>query len=104
MFNPSYFLYFEDTDLLLKAYKSGIQISKSNLEIIHDSGHSFNKSNNKIKIEEYKSALIFFKYNYGFYYYTIAKLLLKLISFLSLFNPYNLLNKKVKYFLLLLKI
>jgi GT2 family glycosyltransferase len=104
MFNPSYFLYFEDTELLLKAHQQGVKISKSSLTIIHDSSFSFKKSKNKIKIEEFKSALIFFKNNYSYSYFIIAKILLKSICLISFTNPYNYFNKKYKYFYLLFKI
>jgi GT2 family glycosyltransferase len=104
MFNSNYFLYFEDTELLYKAHIKGIEIKQSDLLIFHDAGHSFKKSTNVIKVEEYKSALIFFKNNYSNLYYIISFIILKLISICSLFNPSNYFNNKYKYFLSLLKL
>lgn len=104
MFNPAYFLYFEDTELLLKAHQHNVKIFKSSLTIIHDSSFSFKKSNNIIKIEEFKSALLFFKNNYSYSYFIFAKILLKLICLISFTNPFNYFNNKYKYFYLLIKI
>jgi len=104
-FNEKYFLYFEDTELLLNAKKQGIILIETDLIIEHNSSFSVKKSNNKIKTEIYKSALIYFKSNFNSIKYFYGKILIVIASIICVCNPINIFSRKnSKYFLELLKV
>jgi GT2 family glycosyltransferase len=99
MFNEEYFLYFEDTELLRKAYDKGYFITKTDLPIMHNASYSFNKADNFIKVEKYRSCLIYFKNNYGYASFIFANLIIFFFSIVGLLNPINLFrNNRFNYF------
>ena len=105
MFNENYFLYFEDTELLHKAYNLGTNIYLSNLKINHNASYSVNKSGNEIKIERYRSYFIYIKNVTNKIYFFISKINLFFLCILAFTNPriiFN--NNKRNYFLKLLSI
>ncbi|BFG70361.1 glycosyltransferase family 2 protein [Sediminibacterium sp. KACHI17] len=105
LFNEQYFLYFEDTELLLTAWKNDFIISQSPLKVIHNASYSFRKADNKIKVEKYRSALIYFRNNRGLVYYSWVKFLIIFIAFLALINPLNIFYRKTSdYYINLIKI
>lgn len=105
MYNEDYFLYFDDTELLYSAYKRKCNIYLSNLKIKHNASYTVNRLNNILKVEKYKSFLIYVKKMYSKNYYYIAKLNLIILCLLSYTSPLILINKdKRNYFYNLLKI
>jgi len=104
-FNREYFLYFEDTELLYLAKKDGFCIKKSKLNIRLNASYSFKNSSHLIKVEKYRSAIIYFKNTRGYIYYIWIKIWIFLISVLSLLNPINIFKRKLgMYFINLISI
>jgi GT2 family glycosyltransferase len=104
-FNEIYFLYFEDTEFFKTAIKKNLVIHESNLTILHNASYSVKNSNHKIKTQIYKSALLYYKTNFGIFYFKIAKFLLFISVFLCILNPINFFfRKNIKYFYTLIKI
>jgi GT2 family glycosyltransferase len=104
MFNEKYFLYFEDTELLHKAYDLGCSIYLSNLKINHNASYSVNKSDNSIKIERYKSFFIYIKNFHNKIYYNISIINFFLLCLISFTNPKIIFNtNRRNYFFRLYK-
>jgi len=104
-FNEKYFLYFEDTELLLNAKNKGYFLNETNLIIEHNSSYSVKKSNNKIKTEIYKSALIYYKTNFNIIKFKFGKFFIYFLSLLCICNPINIFYRKnSKYFIELFKV
>lgn len=104
MFNEKYFLYFEDTELLYKAYNIGCNNYLSKLKITHNASYSVNKSDNSIKIERYKSFFIYIKNFKNMLYFYVAILNTFILCVLSFTSPKIFLNsKKRNYFSRLFK-
>ena len=99
MYNEDYFLYFDDTELLLNANRQNIQISLSNLKIKHNASYTVNKLENVLKVEKYKSFLIYVKKMYSINYYKKAKFNLCILCLISFSSPSILFNNdKRNYF------
>jgi GT2 family glycosyltransferase len=94
-FNKEYFLYFEDTELLHTAKKEGFCIKKSKLKIRHNASYSFRNSSHLIKVEKYRSALIYFNNTRGYLYSLWIKICIISIAILSLLNPINIFKRKL---------
>lgn len=94
-FNKEYFLYFEDTELLNTAKKEGFCIKKSKLKIRHNASYSFRNSTNLIKVEKYRSGLIYFNNTRGYFYCLWIKTCMISIAILSLLNPVNIFKRKL---------
>lgn len=104
-FNKEYFLYFEDTELLHKAKKMGFCIKKSELRIRHNASYSFRNSSHLIKVQKYRSALIYFNNTRGYFYSLFIKTCIITIAIISLFNPINIFKRKLgMYFVNLISI
>lgn len=102
-FNPDYFLYYEDTELMHKAKSVGFCIRKVSLNITHNASYSFKNSSYLIRIEKYRSAFIYFQNTKGLHYSLIIRLGVILVSLLSLFNVYNIFKRRLGlYFLTLI--
>ena len=98
-FNSKYFLYFEDTELLHTAKKLGFFIRKSSLDIKHEASFSFKNSSALIKVEKYRSALIYFKNTRGYSYALFVRVCVVFISILAVLNPINIFKRKLgRYF------
>jgi GT2 family glycosyltransferase len=99
MYNEDYFLYFDDTELLYKAHQKMCYTYLSNLKIKHNASYTVNRLENLLKVEKYKSFLIYVKKMYSIKYYKRAKLNLFILCGISFLSPSVLLNKdKRNYF------
>jgi GT2 family glycosyltransferase len=105
MYNEDYFLYFDDTELLYNAYQKDCQIYISNLKIKHNASYTVNKLDNILKVEKYKSFLIYVKKMYSYNYYIKAKFNLLFLCLISFTSPSIIFNSnKRNYFYNLIKI
>lgn len=85
-FNESYFLYFEDTEFLINAVKFKYKLLKSKLQVRHRASSSFDTSEAKIKVEKYKSAIIFFRNNNSMASSLVCRFLIFFFSIIGLFK------------------
>lgn len=104
-FNEQYFLYFEDTELLYTSNKIGYEIVRSNLGVKHNASYSFKKASNTIKVEKFRSALIYFRNIKGYLSFVMLKFILFSLAILCLLNPLNLFNRNTNdYYMKLIQI
>lgn len=96
-FDPSYFMYYEETDLEYRIHKKGFKIlNNPNAKIYHFEGKSTKFKLNRY-ILQYKSRKLFFLKNRGNFYYITINYLYIFILYLKLLY-YKLKRNKEKIF------